>query len=97
VSGICDEIQEKIVAFVKGKDLKGVFQNYANTYGYIDNNQMKTFLHDAGVSWGCRYPGKVIGWMDQNNDEKLTYEEIVQRLAKQPNFFGVLIQNANTH
>ena len=80
VNGICEEIQEKIVAFGKGKDLKELFQKYANKDGFITVKEMKTFLEDAGVSWGCRYPGKVIERLDQNNDKKLSYAEIMVKL-----------------
>ena len=62
------------------KNLETVVEKYANKNGFIEYDEMKTFLYDIGVSWGCRYPGKVIGNLDQNNDRKLTFEEIEVKL-----------------
>ena len=36
VNGLCEEIQEKIVAYAKGKDFKELFQKYANKDGFIE-------------------------------------------------------------
>jgi len=46
---------------------------------------MKKFLEDAGVSYWCRWPGKVIAEFDTNGDKKVSKEEAIAYMNKMAN------------
>ena len=76
-----EEIQEKLVSFVEGKDLKTLFFKYAPN-GDMNSKQMNEFLLDAGVSYMCRWPAKVIEKLDADKDGKLSWKEVSDTFKK---------------
>merc|ERR1712055_1038192 len=76
-------IKTRLKEFGQGKDFQKVFNEYA-TNGYIGPKGMGNILYDAGVSWGCRWPYKVIAKLDLNDDGKLTFDEINSAIQNAP-------------
>merc|ERR1712121_88949 len=70
------QTKRQLQLFGEGKDFREVFDQYATSAGYIDGEGMRRILYDAGVSWGCRWPYKVIAKLDMNGDGKLAFPEI---------------------
>ena len=80
-TGCKEEIKEKLTLFVEGKDFKTLFLKYASNDD-MNSEQMKELLIDAGVSYWCRWPAKVIEKLDANEDERLSWKEVSSALKK---------------
>ena len=80
-AGCEEEVQEKLALIAEGKDLKTLYLKYAPN-GDMNSEQMKELLIDAGVSYWCRWPAKVIEKFDVNEDGKLSWKEVNDALKK---------------
>ena len=74
-----EEIERKLKIFAEERfnnDMAAAFDYYDTNGDGVDKEEMNNILYDAGVSWSCRWAGKVIDHFDKNGNGRVEKHEL---------------------
>ena len=74
-----EEIERKLQIFAEERfnnDASAVFDHYDTNGDGVDKAEMSNILYDAGVSWSCRWAGKIVDHFDKNGDGRVEKHEL---------------------